>query len=234
MSVLGRVGRTLVADAPRWGLTPRAALTLGALPVTGLAALALVHEVHRPLHATLTRENGLVEWLQVAAFAAALVASAAVTHRLRKEGRKFWSLLYGLLAVGLVFLLGEELAWGQLLVGFRTPEDFAELNSKGELSLHNISSLEPWFNFAKLLIGAYGTFGLLVLRACERKWESTPLELVIVPAFLIAPFFFTFAVRLLRTAKWIRPGYGEYEELAIAYGFAVFTILVWRRLRTSS
>lgn len=41
---------------------------------------------------------------------------------------------------GCVYFAGEELSWGQHLVGWSTPERLAALNDQGETNLHNISS----------------------------------------------------------------------------------------------
>ncbi len=47
-------------------------------------------------------------------------------------------LLFGL---ALVFMAGEELSWGQRLLGFATPEAFVSLRRQREFNLHNVS----WF-----------------------------------------------------------------------------------------
>lgn len=44
------------------------------------------------------------------------------------------------LTLGAVYFAGEELSWGQHLVGWGTPEAIAELNDQNETNLHNMSS----------------------------------------------------------------------------------------------
>ncbi|MDA0821282.1 MAG: hypothetical protein O3C28_02530 [Proteobacteria bacterium] len=63
------------------------------------------------------------------------IASALPSVRIR-----IWMLLTTL---GCVYLAGEELSWGQHLVGWRTPVYLEALNDQEETNLHNISS---WFD----------------------------------------------------------------------------------------
>ena len=48
-----------------------------------------------------------------------------------------------LLVLGCIYIVGEEVSWGQQLVGWGTPEWMDRLNDQGETNLHNISS---WFD----------------------------------------------------------------------------------------
>ncbi len=44
-----------------------------------------------------------------------------------------------LFAVGFFMLFGEEISWGQRLLGFETPEAFKEINVQDEFNLHNLA-----------------------------------------------------------------------------------------------
>ena len=93
---------------------------------------------------------------------------------------------------------GEELAWGQHLFAFETPEWLAEVNYKEETSLHNVESLVAPFNLAKLVIGAYGLLGAWVLFYLARRVDVSALDLFVVPVFLSSAFLFLVVQRLLR------------------------------------
>ncbi len=62
-------------------------------------------------------------------------SSPLLSHRVR-----IWVLLTTL---GCVYFAGEELSWGQHLVGWATPEYLEAINDQEETNLHNISS---WFD----------------------------------------------------------------------------------------
>lgn len=84
----------------------------------------------------------------------------------RKTLDKTWiSLAKKLVYLGLAFLFffgaGEEISWGQRMLGFKTPETLTQVNRQEEFNLHNLTVLETskfldadrlfdmfWFTFA--------------------------------------------------------------------------------------
>src|SRR5215208_6063891 len=64
----------------------------------------------------LAMEDGVIEWLTVAFFALAAIIGLRRAIRERK-------VFDGLVALFCIVVLGEEISWGQRLIGF-TPPDF--------------------------------------------------------------------------------------------------------------
>lgn len=65
----------------------------------------------------------------------------------RKTLDKSWAslvkqLVYLGLAVLFLFGAGEEISWGQRILGFQTPESLSEVNRQEEFNLHNLSAWE--------------------------------------------------------------------------------------------
>jgi hypothetical protein len=65
----------------------------------------------------------------------------------RKTLDKSWvslmkQLVYLGLAVLFLFGAGEEISWGQRILGFQTPESVSEVNRQEEFNLHNLSAWE--------------------------------------------------------------------------------------------
>ena len=65
----------------------------------------------------------------------------------RRTLDKTWiSLAKQLIYLGLAFLFffgaGEEISWGQRILGFETPESLSEVNRQEEFNLHNLSAWE--------------------------------------------------------------------------------------------
>ena len=54
----------------------------------------------------------------------------------------FKQLIYLGLAVVFFFGAGEEISWGQRILGFETPESVTQVNRQEEFNLHNLSSWE--------------------------------------------------------------------------------------------
>jgi hypothetical protein len=83
-------------------------------------------------------EDGLIEWLQVAALTIGMGLCMWRLFALRSQ--RPLPFLMVTLVLGLLFLFGagEELSWGQRILGLQTPEWFQTHNVQEELNLHNL------------------------------------------------------------------------------------------------
>jgi hypothetical protein len=82
-------------------------------------------------------ELGLIENV-TALFLLAATLAALHLYRLRARVTSRWFAPFaGLMALGCFYFLGEELSWGQHLLGFDPPEAVAARNDQGEFNLHN-------------------------------------------------------------------------------------------------
>jgi hypothetical protein len=83
-------------------------------------------------------EDGLIEWLTVAFLLGVAFVSIGRFFRLRAvRSRLFLACLLG--AGGLfIFGAGEEISWGQRLLGFGTPAAIEQFNTQNEFTVHNL------------------------------------------------------------------------------------------------
>lgn len=84
--------------------------------------------------ARLGDEDNFFEWSTALCFLAASVVFWQ-TYRIKKN---IWFLLF---AVVFFVGFGEEISWGQRVIGFRTPEKLEHINVQKEFSIHNIEIL---------------------------------------------------------------------------------------------
>jgi hypothetical protein len=105
-------------------------------PAFWLANLWLARE-HRQVFIALTAEDGWIENAQFALFCLAAVLAFKIYRRLRQDRVYPWALVYGVVAILLVWVAGEEISWGQRIFGIGTPELLAD-NRQGEMNLHNL------------------------------------------------------------------------------------------------
>lgn len=83
-------------------------------------------------------EDGPIEWLTVVFLLGVVFISFKRYFRLRAvRPRLFLVCLLGSAAL-FIFGAGEEISWGQRLLGFGTPEVIAEYNTQNEFTLHNL------------------------------------------------------------------------------------------------
>ena len=128
-------------------------LLVGLAVVAG-AALLVVALVDVDAYARLIAEDGPVEyasallWLSAAAVT---VTSLAMLRRRRVAIGKLAWLVYAAALVFLVVSGGEEISWGQRLIGFQPPDELLEINKQGESNIHNIGSISVFSNTFFLL-----------------------------------------------------------------------------------
>jgi hypothetical protein len=141
-------------------------------------------------------EGGLVEWSQVIILASACRVAWLIGADLRGQ---FQSPFPHLLARGFAVILGlllmEELAWGQVIFGWETPESIRSINAQQETTLHNIG----WFQDRLDLFVFLATLTLLLIvvlvprisKRVLRRLSSQRQSLIqaIVPASYIWPLF---------------------------------------------
>ncbi len=231
----GGLRRFCREGAAAWGLGKTWVVILCALPIVIAVAGAASSVLGKDTYKWVTGEDGLVEWGQVLLYLFALAGCLAVMTRSHDAGRHV-QFLYVCVCLGLVFLLGEELSWGQRLFGWSTPESLAEANKQGETNLHNIHGIGNGFKWVQLLVGAYGLFMPLLFLDAHRKLRAYSLDPWVVPHATLIPYFAPlFVWRGYRNFfeppqrfYFVIAEYNEVLELLFAMGLALF---MWFQLR---
>jgi len=164
----------------------------------------------------LGQEDSWIEWLTVAAFGSASVAFALVgMKRGWRDGWFAWGL-----ALFCYFVAGEEISWGQRLIGFVPPEVFLQKNYQEEANLHNIfnDQMGPKWMLVFVLAG----WGLLlpVMRLAGARKLLERLR-VVEPPIVLAPWF-VFSLVLLQYYPFEMTA--EYVELIAGVLFLVTAI----------
>lgn len=128
------------------------------------------------------QEDGVVEWMSFLLFAA-----AGVTGIVRGvNGRRVFDLLVALFCL---FVAGEEISWGQRLIGYVPPDLFLENNFQQETNLHNFSGIfgRPKWVLAAALAG----YGLLLPAAARNGLFRRALNRIgaTAPPLPLVPWF---------------------------------------------
>ncbi len=187
----------------------------------------------RPLFNLITGEDRLGENLQVVAWVVALVFALRIAKN--AEFPKSSRILFAILAVGILFNIGEEISWGQRIFDFQTPAELVEQNRQGESNLHNIYGVQDVFSWAMFVIGAYGvgsSWYAMKRYGSYSSWSPLTKTLaphpILIPAFLLM-FVWRFYRNLFEPPESLYFGvseFGETTELVLPVAFAQFT---WKR-----
>lgn len=232
---MNRLTKLITTSAEEWGVPGHLALAIFWMPIIGGLVMAL-SRIDIDVYRFFLREDGPVEWGQFNAFLIACIAGAGVAIRRFKAGYKWQGLLFAAFALAMLFICGEEVAWGQRLLGLETPEELAEINKQDEITLHNIGEVLTIFNLVMMGIGGIGGTAYLLNKRLRlgQRWPEG--DYLFVPPFFLAPsFFFMFVYRFFRFTLWPESGftitkYSEWAEFCLAFGLALFMWLNYRRL----
>jgi hypothetical protein len=174
-----------------------------------LAAYWVVFAIDREFHQRWLRgEDRLYEWLTFAGF---LGAGAVLLSALRfRASMSRWSRAY-IAGLALFFLVcaGEEISWGQRILGFGTPEGMQEVNEQQEFNLHNlrIEHIHP-YDIVSVMMAIFGILlplATLAPRAGGDAWRRYVAPPWLMPCFVLAAALSPIQ-RALRPAITVRFG----------------------------
>ncbi len=144
-------------------------MTKRILAFVGLGAYLVVSvnllRLDDPIADWLVSEDGLFEVLGAVALLVGSTFTFLALLRLRSRGGASLLKLLSYAGVGLLLFVaaGEELSWGQRLLGIETPESVRRINAQGEITLHNLYGDENGQNASSLIFQAFWVgFGVLL------------------------------------------------------------------------
>ena len=189
-------------------------------PLLGAVLVALASR-STDLYRLLVREDALFEWAQVIVYLYVIGFALVAAPRLWRSGCPTSTAVIGGLALVSLLSVGEELSWGQRLIGFGTPE-IAASNRQGELTLHNDARFEGAFRMGILTVGVYGFVAPFVVR--RRTPLVPPRRLVMF--FAVVAAYYTARVLFLETPTYVEAKYSEWPETCLAMAFALWSAQV--------
>jgi hypothetical protein len=240
-----RIRSGVARGAQSWSVRPRTLVALWTLPLWIVLGAMLAAVMGKAAYKWYASEDGFAETLQALLYAAALIYALRLSLRMHRTGvdRRLVA-LYGLLCLGLVFMVGEEISWGQRIVGWGTPELLVETNKQAETNLHNIYGVGATFKWLQMVVAGYGVILPILVAVGWRPLQRFGAWLIwIVPHWTLIPFFLPlFVWRIYRLALPDPPPslylviteFNEVVELIFALGVFLFVLWQWRRLARGS
>ena len=186
-------------------------------------------------------EDHPIEWVQ---FFAILIASMAFARRGDPgpaAGPHRLAAIYVVVAVGAFLAAGEEISWGQRMLGFATPGAARDDQPPGRVEppqhLDDPAPVQPRRDAGRPVRPALPLLWLVpAVRARTARWLD---PLLVPPLCLIVLFFLPFAYRAIRLVLLPDAGeriveLGEVPELTFYVGILVMGIVTARALRPGS
>ncbi|MFQ5609844.1 MAG: hypothetical protein ACE5F8_06195 [Woeseiaceae bacterium] len=188
-----------------------------------VAFAALLNELNPDQYYLSVQEDEYIEWATVWAFLIAGIFNFVAAARQRKTAG---SMPWFLAGVGLfcIFVLLEEISWGQRIIGYRPPEYFLDQNFQQEFNLHNVVDTSYRKLALATVIAGYGVFLPLALLVPVFRRLFDNLGVVAPPLGFAPAFAATFLVYEIYPWRFA----GEWVECLLGLGF-MFTSLVAAR-----
>jgi hypothetical protein len=140
----------------------------------------------------LIHEDSYLENLQFFGYVISALLSLAAALRLQKnKHHKNLAYIFFFLGLGLFFIAGEEISWGQRLFGIATPEDIKEINVQGEITVHNLNIFQYSLPFVYMLAGIYGLFSRYIV---ENFLKGLKKYILLTPPYIFGPLCLLFFV----------------------------------------
>ena len=161
-------------------------LALASFLIGCVALLKLsVQDIYR--YKRLLGEGGILEYSQ----ALILFTSAWIGWLISKDFRqrlsmRLHSMVYAIIAFVMLLVGLEKIAWGQILFGWKTPENIAAVNAQNQTTLHNLEFFQNHLDLNLFLVSVV----LLVLVLCGLQLEGCAQRSLIKVGFPTATFSF--------------------------------------------
>ncbi len=154
-------------ELPRW-------LTLGIPYTFAVATAVLALAWPEAIRRWYGGELGLLENLQVLILAGAFYVGTLTLMRPATWADRVRSIWVAGFVLGIFYVLGEEISWGQHYFGWSTPEWYRAVNSQQETNLHNTSQ---WLDQKPRIVLEFAIyFSSLIYPPLSKVWRPKLLE----------------------------------------------------------
>jgi hypothetical protein len=165
-------------------------------------------------------EDRIIEWLTFSFFCAASILSFLIlVYRNTMAKLAIWYFIF--MGIFLLVCAGEEISWGQRILGFETPQNIEVINEQKEFNLHNLEMkyIHPHGIFS-FIMSLYGiVFPIIFSRKIRDRTSSIRRyisPLVFIPCYL-------FPVILGSTSGYVEAQIDQYSTHSTANQYGDLT-----------
>lgn len=194
-------------------------------PVLFVIGMSMVWVWPQDVFLKLVEEDSLIENLQVLMLLAGSISAFLLSKKLWSKKQILLAILFSFVCLTLFFIAGDEISWGQRIIGYGTPSEIANENLQQEVTVHNINGIHQLVGLGYLMIGLYGSFAWILADLFFKKQEKI-LKYFVPGQYL----FFFFYLSLVYNAYTLGGphNYGEWSEVAellLYSGISMFLLL---------
>lgn len=217
----------------------RVELAILGLSIVLVVAFYFLRSGNREGYYAFVREDGVAENMQALFCLASSVIGFVVARRLMAVRQMFLGGMFVLFGAGMFLLFGEEISWGQRIVGWESSEYFQARNMQSETNLHNDERLKNIVHPIGIAVGIYAVMSAFLHLSFVRRGARTASYFT--TEWPVMGYFAVFTgvyVIYEYINPFIRPWYGFdfilWQDLEMAETFFTAGILGWSVLKLRS
>lgn len=220
-----------INQSDRWWIKHRY-IFIFSLPLIFFYILYLISLLPFNIFKEIVKEDQIIEYLQFFVLLIGSVISLKHGWLVRKTKNKLLSAFLLVSAVGFFLIAGDEISWGQRLLGIETPESIRVANRQEEITFHNLHIIEWAVSFVYIGLSFFGAFAhflasqIKVFNPLKRYLPSKYLF-----GYFVLPLIFFTAQRLVENGIW-HP-WSEVSELYLYTGLVLWVVSLKPETKTA-
>lgn len=173
----------------------------------------------------LVKEDHFVENSQFWILIIGSLTSFFIAIHFERRKKRIISIFFAICGLAFFFIAGDEIAWGQRVLGIEISETIKQENHQQELTIHNLYTFEWLVIYGYLILSACGVFSRFL---CE-KISLLKKFLIFTPSYLLFgyflfPFIYFFMQLIVNTGIWHE--WSEVAELFLYSGIVIWIIIL--------
>lgn len=211
------------------------------LPIWAFALMFALKLHSETIFYEINKEDSLVEYatmvgyLVITLFGYKSLRILLKSKSLNKYIKWLYCGIYVIVIIGSFLVAGEEISWGERIIGFQAPQSVTEKNTQSEFNIHNNFAIFGYVYYAYSLVALYGIVAFLVHKVFKHffpnKFITRLLYFFAPPPYLITFFIPMFIYSILYIyltlaelfeIHYIFNRWEEFTELILASGLAAF------------
>jgi hypothetical protein len=205
---------------------------LFAFPFVCLYFLLLTRFLPFDIFLELVKEDNLVEYFQFIVLVAGAIISCGLSFIWQKKNI-YWAVFFGLCAVALFLVAGDEVAWGQRFFNIATGNAVKNLNRQNEITFHNLRAVDWAVVYGYVTISVWGVYARLLTVKAKRLARFK----TITPSPLLLGYFLFPAVYFMAqviATKGVWHAWSEVAELYLYTGVVLWVGMLGKGLKRKS
>jgi len=185
------------------------------------------------LYHSIIGEDSIIEYSTAFFYLIASIFGAFLAVRFLKQKKYLFGISYIILSLGMFFVFGEEISWGQRIFDIPTFGYFQGRSLQNENTIHNLRGTFYYFLLLSKFIGFYGSLSWMLLLIDIKKFRFI-LNPYFIPKWYLMSYFmpimltvFVFYTKYPKSVyhALITGEFTEPSEFLLSIGFFLFVFI---------